>query len=342
MNPRRIALAFDATLTSHPGEAPTHDDIRGTVELVNRALGERGYEVVLLPVENTGAIGKLVRRAAPDVVFNLVEGIESDSEAEGAVARALEATGVPFTGCPAKAIDLALDKERAKELLRSWGLPVPAGRVMSAPGPADGLRFPLIVKCLREDASLGLTDRSIVRDEAQLREQVAFITETYRQPALVEEYLEGREFNLAIVGPRPLALPISEIDFSTMPAGKPRFVSYDAKWVPDSVEYRATVPLCPAPIDGPSAARLRRLALRAFRLCGCRDVARVDLRTDSNGKPFILEVNPNPDLSPDAGLARSARAHGWTWEGLVERLALWAWRRSPRAVHARPSRPAAR
>jgi D-alanine-D-alanine ligase len=342
VKPRRIALAFDATLDSHPGVAPTHDDIRGTVELVRHALGERGYEVVLLPVERTSQIGPLVARTSPDVVFNLVEGIEGDSQAEVSVARALEATNVPFTGCPSKAIDLALDKQRAKDLLRQWGLPVPAGRVMAEPAPADGLRFPLIVKCLREDASLGLTDRSIVRDDAQLREQVAFITGTYEQPAIVEEYLEGREFNVAVAGPRPLALPISEIDFSTMPADKPRFVSYDAKWVPESVEYRATVPVCPAPIDGPSAARLRRLALRAFRLCGCRDIARVDLRTDSNGKPFILEVNPNPDLSPDAGLARSARAQGWTWEGLVERLALWAWRRSPRAVHARPSRPAAR
>lgn len=342
MRPRRIALAYDATLTSHPGEAPTHDDIRGTVDLVERALASRGYDVVGLPVERIPEIAGRVRDAAPDVVFNLVEGIESDSRAEVSAARAFEACGVPFTGCPAEAIEVSLDKQRAKDVLRSWGLPVPSGRVMEAPGAAEGLRFPLIVKCLREDASLGLTDRSIVRDEAQLREQVASVTETFRQPALVEEYLEGREFNIAIVGPRPTALPVAEIDFSSMPAGKPRFVSYAAKWVPGSVEDRATVPVCPAPVEGPAAARLRRLALRAFRILGCRDVARVDIRTDAAGKPFILEVNPNPDLSPDAGLARSARAHGWTWEGLVERLALWAWRRSPRALHAGTSRPVAR
>lgn len=342
MRPRRIALAYDATLTSHPGEAPTHDDIRGTVDLVEGALAARGYEVARLPLEGVSGVAARVAGAAPDVVFNLVEGIESDSQAEAEVARALEGTGIPFTGCPSPAIGLALDKQRAKETLRAWGLPVPAGRVMERPGPAEGLRFPLIVKCLREDASLGLTDRSVVRDEERLREQVGHVTATYGQPALVEEFLEGREFNIAVAGPRPTALPISEIDFTTMPPGKPRFVSYEAKWVPESVEYRSTVPVCPAAIDGPAAARLRRLALRAFRVCGCRDVARVDIRLDAQGRPFILEVNPNPDLSPDAGLARAARAHGWTWEGLVERLALWAWRRSPRALHARSSRPVAR
>ncbi|MCE9584041.1 MAG: D-alanine--D-alanine ligase [Planctomycetes bacterium] len=342
MKPRRIALAFDATLECHPGEAPTHDDIRGTVEAVGRALTKRGYETVPLPVTRPGAAKRLVAKAEPDVVFNLVEGLEGDSSAEAAVARELEASGVAYTGCPAGSIDLALDKERTKVLLSEWGLPVPQGRVMEAPESADGLRFPLIVKCLREDASIGLTDRSIVRDEAQLREQVMSIIETYQQPAIVEEFLEGREFNIAVAGPRPAALPISEIDFSAMPAGKPRFVSYDAKWVPESVEYRATVPICPAKIQGPSAARLQRLAVRAFLVAGCRDVARIDIRTDATGKPFILEINPNPDLSPDAGLARAACAHGWTWEGLVERLALWAWRRSSRAVDRRSSRPSRR
>jgi D-alanine-D-alanine ligase len=342
VKPRRIALAFDATLDCHPGEAPTHDDIRGTVEAVGRALSERGYETVSMPVTRPGAVKRLVAKAEPDVVFNLVEGLEGDSSAEAAVARELEASGVAYTGCQAGAIDLALDKERTKTLLRDWGLPVPAGRVMESPESPDGLRFPLIVKCLREDASLGLTDRSIVRDDEELRDQVTMIVETYHQPAIVEEFLEGREYNIAVAGPRPVALPISEIDFSAMPAGKPRFVSYDAKWVPESVEYRATVPVCPAKIAGPSAARLRSLAIRAFRVAGCRDVARVDIRTDAAGKPFILEINPNPDLSPDAGLARAARAQGWTWEGIVERLALWAWRRSPRAVDYRASRPSRR
>ncbi|KAF0244814.1 MAG: D-alanine-D-alanine [Planctomycetota bacterium] len=342
MRPRRIALAYDATLASRPGQAPTHDDIRGTVELVDGALRSRGYETVPMPVGSADEVKRLVTRTAPDVIFNLVEGIAGDSKAEAAVARSLEATGVPFTGCPANSIELSLDKQRTKSVLSSWGLPVPAGRVMKVPAGAAGLRFPLVVKCLREDASLGLTDRSVVQDEARLREQVAFVLETYGQPALVEEFLEGREFNVAVAGSRPAALPISEIDFSAMPAGKPRFVSYDAKWVPESVEFRATVPRCPATIDCPAAARLRRLALRAFRVCGCRDVARVDIRTDSSGKPFILEVNPNPDLSPDAGLARCARARGWTWEDLVERLALWAWRRSPRAVDAHASRTSRR
>ena len=342
MRLRRIALAFDDTLCSHPGEAPTHDDIRGTVQAVGAALESRGYEVVRFPVKAPEAVAAEVRRLGPDVVFNMVEGLSGDSGGEAEVARELERSGVAYTGCQAGAIGLALDKARTKELLKGWGLPVPAGRVMDAPGGAEGLRFPMIVKCLREDASLGLSDRSIVRDEAELRNQVAWVVAEYGQPAIVEEFLEGREFNVAVAGPRPVVLPISEIDFSTMPAGRPRFVSYGAKWVPESVEYRATVPVCPAPISGPAAARLRRLALRAFRLTGCRDVARIDFRADASGRPFILEINPNPDLSPDAGFARSARAHGWAWEDLIERLALWAWRRNTRVDDDIAARPASR
>lgn len=340
LRPRRIALAYDDTLQSCPGEAPTHDDIRSTVGAVARALEARGHEVVWMPVTSPRSVHAALARLAPDVVFNLVEGLEADSFAEAEVARELERAGAAFTGCQAGAIELCLHKARCKEFLAGWGLPVPRGRVMDTPCPADGLRFPLIVKCLHEDASVGLTDRSVVRTEAELHEQVAEVVRKFEQPAMVEEFLEGREFNVAIAGPRPTALPISEIDFSTMPAGKPRFVSYDAKWVPESVEYRSTVPVCPAEISGPAAARLRRLALRAFRLTGCRDVARVDFRCDAGGRPFILEVNPNPDLSADAGFARSAAAHGWSHDDLIERLALWALERSTRVGDDLAARPA--
>jgi D-alanine-D-alanine ligase len=320
-------VAFDATLESSPGEAPGHDNIRETVDDAERVLAGLGYETVRIPVVSPRSVARAVRAARPDVVVNLVEGLRGDADGEGRVARALARTGVPFTGCDGEALELALDKARAKERLAGWGLPVPRGVVMERPRAAEGLAFPLMVKCLREDASLGIGDASVVRSAAELERQVRAVVRTFRQPALVEEYLEGREFNVAVVGPRPTVLPVSEIDFSGLPPGKPRIVSYAAKWASGSEEDRGTVPQCPADLPAPAAARIRGLALRAFRVCGLRDYARIDIRTDAAGKPFILEVNPNPDLSPDAGLARSARAHGWPWEDLLGRLVLWAWRR---------------
>jgi D-alanine-D-alanine ligase len=140
----------------------------------------------------------------------------------------------------------------------------------------------------------------------------------------VEEFLDGREFNIAVVGPDPVVLPVSEIDYSTMPSEKPRFVSYNAKWEPESTEYKSTVPVCPAHILEAPAQRLRHLALRAFQLTGCRDYARVDVRMDREGRPHILEINPNPDLSVDAGLARSLRTHGWRYNDFIEDLTIWA------------------
>jgi len=311
--------------------ADAHEDIVGTVDAVAAALRSRGYDAFRLPVARLAEVRRTVRASGAEVVFNLVEELEGSSLAEAAVARELERSGAGVTGCPAGAIGLCLDKERTNALLSSRGLPVPRGRVFHEAGPAGGLEYPLIVKCLREDASLGLGDASIVRDEASLRDRVAWVRDTFGQPAIVEEFLEGREFNVAIAGPRPVALPVSEIDFSTMPAGKPRFVSYEAKWQPESVEFRSTVPVCPADLPPATAGRLRRLATRAARLAGCRDAARVDIRTDAAGRPHILEVNPNPDLSPDAGFARAARVHGWSYEDLIERLTLWAWKRRTRA-----------
>jgi D-alanine-D-alanine ligase len=337
---RRIAVAYDAGLCGAPEGAAVHDDIRGTVAAAQEALATRGFDAVRMPVRTTDDVLPALAALRPHAVFNLVEGLDGRAGAEAQVARLFERAGVPFTGCPAACLDACLDKQVARERLAARGLPVPRGRVFPAPGPAGELRFPLIVKCLREDASLGLDDGAVVRSEGELRGRIAWAVEEFGQPALVEEFLEGREFNVAVAGPEAEALPVAEIDFSATPESRPRFVSYAAKWRPGSVEDRSTAPRCPAAIPARLASRLRRLALRAFHIMGCRDFARVDLRADAAGRPHILEVNPNPDLSPDAGFARAARAHGWSYEDLVERLVLWALGRPSHAVHARASRPA--
>jgi D-alanine-D-alanine ligase len=150
----------------------------------------------------------------------------------------------------------------------------------------------------------------------------------HRQPALVEEYIEGRELNVSILGNEELQiLPISEIDFSTMPPGIPRICGYEAKWVETSQEFTHTVPLCPAPLSPEVEDRVKKASLRAYQVLGCRDYARVDIRLSLDEIPYVLEVNANPDISPDAGMTRSAKAAGLAYPQFVGRIVDLAWSR---------------
>ena len=330
-----IALAYDGRLQGETSAIPVHDAIWETVNGIRSILEDCGHEVVRLPIRAPiEGLWRRIRDLSPDLVFNLAENIEGSSVAEWVVAQEMERSGVPFTGCPSQALRLCLDKAQTRELLSDAGLPIPGGCVMGTPDDLIDIRFPAIVKCSQEDASAGLDDGAVVRTEQELRARVAWILREFQQPAIVEEFLGGREFNIAVVGSDPVVLPISEIDFSTMPPEKPRFVSYKAKWAPESTEFKSTVPVCPAHISEAVVQQLLGLALRAFQLTGCRDYARVDIRMDCEGRAYILEINPNPDLSTDAGLARSVLAHGWRYTDFIENLAMWASERKNRSVPA--------
>ena len=193
----------------------------------------------------------------------------------------------------------------------------------------DGMSFPLIVKPANEDASVGIDDSSVVYSLPDLRKRVRFIHTEYDQPALAEEYIDGRELNVAILGNRPpLALPISEIDFSGLTDGMHKIVSYEAKWMHGTVAYEGTNGVCPAILPAQLEARLKETAVRAYTLIGCRDYARVDFRLTKDGVPYVLEVNPNPDISDDAGFARSARAQGYSFAEIVGKIVESALERS--------------
>jgi D-alanine-D-alanine ligase and related ATP-grasp enzymes len=179
----------------------------------------------------------------------------------------------------------------------------------------------MIVKPLREDASIGIENSSVVCDIESLRQRVAFVVKTYNQPALVEEYIEGRELNVAIIGnERPTILPISEIDFSKLPPNYPKIVTYNAKWVEGTAEYIGTVGTCPAKLTSGVEQRVRDIARQAYMLMEIRDYARVDIRLNASNTPYVLEVNPNPDISRDTGFARSARAAGMTFEDMLAKI----------------------
>jgi D-alanine-D-alanine ligase len=263
-----------------------------------------------------------------DCAFNLCESLVGDARLESAVPLVLELLGIPFTGSPPEALSFGLRKDRVKGRLEAAGIPTPAGRVLRAPDDACDLPFPLIVKPVREDGSVGIWRTSVVHDPSGLSRAVEAVVTSFRQPCLVEQFVDGREFNVALLGhPTPRVLPLSEIDFAGLPEGSPRIVSYDAKWTSGSVDDLGTMPVLHPSLPSPLAARVRRVAAEAFRAVGVRDYGRVDVRLGSNGVPYVVDVNPNCDLSRNAGLPRAAAAVGIDYGPLVGLLVRYALRR---------------
>jgi D-alanine-D-alanine ligase len=295
--------------------------IREEVGAIEESLREGGFNPLVLAVDNFSKdLVQTLVRLTPKFVFNLCEEINSRVELESCVAGLLEMMDVPYTGSGPFTLGLALNKFYVKQLLRAAGIPVAKGYLHSPgrPAPRRSIRFPVIVKPVHEDGSLGVNSDSVCHDTVHLERQVDYIHAVYKQDALVEEYLDGREFNVSIVGDRtPEVLAISEIDFSEMPEHEPRIVSYRAKWDEESKVYGGTRPLCPASVSRRLEKRIKNIALRSYRIMSCRDYARIDLRTDSRGTPYVLEVNPNPDISPRAGFARAARAAGMSYTEMI-------------------------
>lgn len=303
-------------------------------EDVARALNSLGLKATTFNVD--GDLMRLMRfleEEQPDLIFNLCESFGSESIHEMHVASMFELLEIPYTGAPPLTLGLALNKVRVKEILAYHGLPTPRFQLYKTAtriAPDDHLDFPLIVKPSREDASIGIDSESVVTTLAELRRRVRYVIEQFDQPALVEEFIDGRELNVAIMGnTKPLVLPISEIDMSTLPKHYHRIISYNAKWMKGTEEYAHTRGVCPARIPAALESRLKEMALTAYSAIGCRDYARVDFRLSKENKPYILEVNPNPDLTDDAGFARSAKAYGLTFEEMIGTIVEHALERSP-------------
>jgi D-alanine-D-alanine ligase len=299
--------------------------VREEVIAIEESLRKGGYRPYVFAIENFSRdLIRTLTEIAPRFVFNLCEEINGKCELEMCVAGLLELMGIPYTGSDPYTLGLALNKFHVKQILRAAGIPAARG-YLRYPGQEltvpRGTRFPVIVKPSRQDASLGINSNSVCDAPEPLEKQIRYIHEVYGQEALVEEYLDGREFNVSVVGDRnPEVLAISEIDFTGLPEGEPRIVSYRAKWDEDSLMYNSTVPICPAPIAKRLENRIRDIAIRSYQCTGCRDYARIDMRTDARGGIFVLEVNPNPDISPKAGFARAARAAGYSYSDMILRI----------------------
>jgi D-alanine-D-alanine ligase len=316
----RVVLFHDEVGDS---ASPDERDVLVQMDAIGAALGELGHEAVRVPCTlNLAAAKERIEAAGPDIVFNLVESIAGQGRLIYLGPALLETLRVPFTGCPAAAVFTTSGKPLTKALLDGAGIDTPRWFTLDqleAGAQIEPRRY--ILKSSWEHASRGLDDSSIV--EGQTSGQLAaFLRE--RLPALAndgfaERFVDGREFNLSLLCGE--LLPPAEILFEAFPAGKPRIVGYQAKWDESSPEYTHTPRRFTFDAsEGPLLTELGRIAKSTWRLFSLRGYARVDFRVDDRGRPWVLEVNSNPCLSPDAGFAAAVAQSGMTYTAAIERI----------------------
>jgi len=295
------------------------DDIE-TIKAVESALATR-HRVSLVEADLDAF--ESLRKLRPDIVFNIAEGLHGNSR-EAQIPAMLDMLGVPYTGSDPVTLGICLDKRRTKEVLAWHGVPTPRFIVVGSTAELPSrLRYPLMVKPTLEGSSKGVTDKALVHDRRSLVRQVEWVVETYRQPALVEEFLPGREFTVALLGNGPSlrTLPIVEINFDTLPAGVNPIYSFEAKWLWDQEENPLQIFSCPAPLDPLLQRNIEEVCKRAFRVLGCRDWCRIDVRLDARGLPHIIELNPLPGILPrpeqNSCFPKAARAAGLDYDQMI-------------------------
>lgn len=292
---------------------------------VARGLERAGHEVRFVGVsDDLEPIRESVRSWRPHVVFNLLMEFRNEGAHQPHVAAYLELLGVPATGPDARAIAITRDKALAKQILLYHGLPTPAFAVHPRRGPVQGagrLRFPRIVKSREEEASRGIAQASLVRDRARMKERIAFVHRRVGTDAIVEEYVDGRELTVGVIGnARPTALPVWELSFARLPPRSAAIATTRAKF-DDAYRWRVGVHTGPARrLSARTQAGIRRLATRAYRVLGLSGYARIDLRLPAEGPARIIEVNATPDVARREDFAASARAAGIPYPRLLERI----------------------
>jgi D-alanine-D-alanine ligase len=292
---------------------------------VLRALRNLGHEVHVQGVgSDLAAMRNAILEFQPQIAFNLLEAFDDVAIWDANVVAYLELLKVPYTGCNPRGLILARDKAIAKKVLSYHRMPqadfavFPRGRTVRRPRP---LSFPLIVKSLTLDASIGISQASVVESEEKLQERVRFIHESIGTDALVEHYVEGRELYVGILGDRQLkVLPIWELSFDGMPEESRKIATERLKW---SLTYRKKHAIVSGPareLPEKAAARIRTMCKRVYRSLMLSGYARIDLRLSEDGEPYVLEANPNPQLSADEDFAQSARAAGLEYEAVMQRI----------------------
>jgi len=304
-------------------DADAEWDSPETIEAIRSALAEKH---AVIPIEANEQAYDLLKETRPDIVFNVAEGAFGVSR-EAQIPAMLELLRIPYTGSDPLTLATCLDKSRAKEILAYNGIPTPGFKVLSyVNGNANGLRYPMIVKPLFEGSSKGIFNDSIVRCTKELKGKVQWVIDTYGQPALVERFVDGREFTVAMIGNGDgiRVLPIVEIKFDALPNGAEPIYSYEAKWVWDRDENPLKIFQCPADVDETMRGRIEEICIRAYKVLRCRDWCRIDVRLDREGNPYVLELNPLPGILPrpesNSCFPKAARAAGMEYGTLLNTI----------------------
>jgi D-alanine-D-alanine ligase len=308
-------------------EPPPADPV---IAQLRETIAGLGHTVATLVVDRGGDVAATVaslRREQPDLVFNIAESFGGKSALESNVAGLLNLLDLRYTGSSPAGLLLAGDKSLTKKVLLAHAIQTPQAATVfrGAVDLAGDLKFPVIVKPPQEDASLGISAASVVHGIKELFEQIHALQSEYQQPVLVEQFVEGREFYVGVLGnAHAEALPVIELDFSGFPPDKPKIASWEAKWGDDGegagAEFAGTRSIFPTDLDAELVERMQKVAVDAFHALRLRDYGRVDLRVSPSGEIYVLEVNPNCYLERESEFARAARQHGLEYPALIERV----------------------
>ncbi|MGE5197410.1 MAG: D-alanine--D-alanine ligase family protein [Deltaproteobacteria bacterium] len=305
-----------------PPDANAEFDHPLTIGVIARAIQSGGFKVK--KIGNASDLLEKIKNLEVDIVFNISEGI-SGRNRESQVPILLEMAGIPFVGSDALTLGLTLDKIMAKKIFMAEKIATPKFFEIKTPEALfniDHLKFPLIVKPRFEGSSKGLSDDSRVENMDDLKKQAEYIIATYKQPALVEEFISGQEFTVAIIGnEHPEIMPVVQIKIDGRLNLNEKFYTF-ARITSDRLEY-----ICPARIPQELNKRIIEIALKAYKAVECRDFGRVDFRVDKDGIPYVLEINPLPSLSTEDVFALVAKATGTTYEKTIVKILVSALKR---------------
>jgi D-alanine-D-alanine ligase len=335
-----VALVFnlirEQMLSDRELDVIAEYDSQETIDALSEAIGSGGHEVIPIEADENVFENLKKNKNGIDIVFNVAEGMECESR-ESLVPMLCEMLKLPYTGSGPLTLAVCLDKIRTKQIVAANGIATPRWQLLSTPGETirGDFEYPLIVKLAAEGSSMGIDDESVAYDEPALRRQLVKVHERYPGKRMIaEEYIDGREFTVPLVGnDPPLVLPVIEVMFDKVPAGKPKIVFFrpdDDYASIGAMVHRARrghemkkpehYSNCPADLSPPLLERLQKLAIAAFRATECRDWCRMEFRSDQKGEFFFIEMNPIAGIDPSYYFPRSARALGWEYPELINRI----------------------
>jgi D-alanine-D-alanine ligase len=299
------------------------------VHRMRRGLSSLGLDVLPIAVKRdvVGALKGLDPRET--VIFNWCEGLDGEPNNYEAVPPILEELGFAYTGAGAWSLRTTQRKGLTKEVLLENKIPTPVSKMYDRAILNGWRRYPAMVKPANEHCSFGITRDSVVDNAQQLKDRVQYILDTWKGPALAEDFIDGIEYNVSVWGGSTLSvLPLAAIDYGIFTDYHDRLCSFDAKWNPESEAYRLTGVTCPAPVDPVLKRRIERTAIKAFQALRLRDYGRIDMRV-RNGVPYVLDVNANPVVTMEGGFARSARVAGYDYGRMAAQILSFAGERRP-------------